>query len=198
MSLSAALEKFRPRTEPVLVDEIQLVMRPLSIAAQAEFLDEMTKLDWSPVVERLKPLLDAVLQLDLTDKAGRSEFITSALPVLGKEGPRLISAAMQVALGPAAAVLLDSLANFRTLRAAGQIEDIYEDEGGTYLRSEALRTWVVRNVTAVQAEHVLITAVELNGWKDRLGKAWAALKAGTAAPVNGKKPADLKTETITG
>lgn len=199
--LSAALEKFRPRTEQVLVDETVLVLKPLSIAAQVEFLEAMAALDWSPVMARLKPIIDAVLELDLDDKAGRGRLIAEALPVLAAEGPKLIAAALGVALGPAAAVLLDSEANNRALSAAASFalgSDPFpcEREGATYLRSLPLREWVQRSITAVQAEHVLLTAVELNGWKDRLGKAWAAVRAGTAAPVNGTKPAAL--ETVTG
>lgn len=196
VTLPDALEKFRPKRVQVLVDETVLTMRPLSVAAQGEFLREMSALDWTPVLERLQPIVEGVFSLNLEDK-GTAAAIMAALPMIARDGLALVQAALGVALAPAAGVLLDNEANFKALVEAQILTDDHcEREHIFYLRSPALRAYVAASVTAVQAEHILVTAWELNGWKDLVGKAMAALKTRAgAAPVNGTKPA---LETVTG
>jgi len=190
---SGTLDWLEPKSEPVLVDRVRLILRAPKCSQYGKVMAALGALNAGSIGGALQPAIDAALD-EAKGDADVIIAIASNTEAIWKAITQGLGAETAAAVADGAGWLLDSEENFRALVAEKALaESQAERTDGVYTGSPALRAWVANMITPEQALYALSTAFRLGSFAS-LGQLLRAQGSGKLAALPAKRPMMAKTE----
>lgn len=205
--MSTSLAVFESKSADVVVGGVRLRVEGPRLHQHRALVDLMRGMRFQPVLDALKPAIDAA-----QSGGGFVSALFAELPKVGAVLADVVGVDGVSTVFEGAIVCLDTKINRgRVVRAAvtpGDDNDIPVEladaeptvgPNGEYLRCDDLRTWLRDTLTIGEAFTVVRAAVSLGGYAE-MGKAMLAQVAGAmrALPAQAPTPAPTPAETTAG